>query len=356
MNLFVNCYYRFKKIPATDKIFFLQNLHIMTRAGVPLDKALGAISEQTSNKKLAAAIFSMREKISQGKSFSEALQPFSRDFGELFINMVMAGEASGTLDQVIDKLFLSTKKDHLLNLRVRNALTYPAIILAAMILIAAFIVTVIFPTLTKVFASSDVALPPLTLLLIKLSEFIKYHGWLALLIIVICLLFIFQLLKTAPGKNIFDRLLLKTPILGPIIKQINLARISRSISSLISTDIPIVDNLLITSRLIANSVYRQALIETAEAVKQGQKIHQAWQERKYAFTPVAIQLMAIGEETGAMDNVTGDLADFYEEEVFQTMDNLPTIIEPILILIMGLGVAAIALAVILPIYALTQSY
>lgn len=356
MNKLMNYYYRLKKIPATDKIFFLQNLHIMTRAGVPLDKALAAIAEQTDNKKLALVIFSIREKISQGKSFSESLRPYVKDFGELFVNMVMAGETSGTLDQVINKLFLQTKKNHLMNLRIRNALTYPAIILTAMILIATFIVTVIFPTLTKVFANSDVALPPITLLLINISNFIGDHGWLTLLIIIVLILFLTQLLKTVPGKHVFDRLMLKLPVIGHIIKQINLARIARSISSLISTDIPIVENLLITSRLITNSVYRQALIETAEEVKKGQKIHQAWQERRQVFTPVAIQLMAIGEETGAMDSVTSDLADFYEEEVFQTMDNLPTIIEPILILIMGLGVATIALAVILPIYALTQSY
>ncbi len=349
-------FYRFQRVPMTDKIFFLQNLYIMTKAGVPLDKALAAIAEQSQNNKLRAILAELQQKISQGQNLSDGLKSHQDEFGELFINMIMAGEASGTLEQVLGKLYLQIKKEHQLNLRIRNALTYPAIILTVMLIICTFIVVVILPEITKIFLGYNVRLPLITQLLITLSDFISHNGWLVLIIIIVLIFLLIQSLRTKLGKTIYDWLALKLPVVSGIVKEVNMARICRSLSSLISTDIPIVNNLNITSRLTGNLIYRQALQDTAEQVKKGQKIHQIWRSKMPLFPPIAIQMMAIGEETGMMDAIASNLADFYEEEVFQTMDNLPSIIEPILILIMGLGVALIALAVLLPMYALIQSF
>jgi len=346
----------FKKISATNKIFFLQNLSVMVKAGVPLANSLKTLAEQTKNKKLKEILTDIEQKISEGKNFSQSLEPYKENFGELFINMIRAGEASGQLDEVINNLLIQTKKDHDLVMKVRNALTYPVIIILAMLGIGSFMIVFVLPNITNLFADLDAQLPLATRILIGISNFVQENGLLVLAIIIISIATFVKTSKNKKGKFILDKILLKSPIVGSIIKKINLARAARSLSSLIKTDITIVETLAITSRVLGNTHYKKALIETSEQVKKGKKIADIFKNYPNIFSPNIIQMIDVGEETGSLDEILENLANFYEEEVYNTMDNLPTIIEPILMLLIGAAVAGIALAILMPMQSLTQSF
>lgn len=345
-----------QKVPATAKIFFLQNLSVMVKTGVPLIGAVKTLKEQTKNRKLRLILTDLEEKIRQGKNFGECLEPYQKDFGELFINMIKAGEASGNLEEILNRLYLQTKKDHALKMKVRNAMTYPTIIVIAMLGIGGFVVFFVLPNITKLFIDLNVELPLATKILIAVSNFAQANGILTAVSLLIIIAVFTKVIRTKKGKYLFDALILKLPIIASIIKKINLARTARGLSSLIKTDIAITETLGITSRMLGNYHYRQALSTASEQVKKGEKLEIIFKNYPKIFPPVITQMIAVGEETGTLDEVLENLANFYEEEVFQTMDTLPTIIEPILMLLIGFGVAGIALAVLMPMYSLTEHF
>lgn len=346
---------KFARIPAAAKIFLLQNLSVMLKAGISLSDALRTLGEQSKNRKLRDILLATTEKIKEGHSLSESLEPYIGDFGELFVNMIKAGEASGRLEDVLHELYIQHKKDHMIVTKIKSALTYPVIIIVAMLGIAGFVVIYVLPTLTKMFKDMNAQLPLTTQLLIKVSDIGQQYGVYIGIGLVLVLFLLYRNMKTPGGKKGFDNMVLKLPIISGIIKQINLARAARSLSSLIRTDIAIVDTLNITSRVLGNSLYRQTFVEAAEKVKKGQKLAAIFREYPQIFPGIFIQMIAVGEETGALDEVLGNLAEFYEEEVNQTMNSLPTIIEPLLMLFIGVGVAGIAMAVLMPIYSMTQN-
>jgi len=345
-----------QKIPVTAKIFLLQNLSVMVKAGVSLADGLTTIEEQTSNAKLKRILKATASEIKAGKTFAEALGPYHNDFGELFINMIRAGELSGRLEEVLHELYTQTKRDHSLMLKIRNAMTYPVIIICAMFGIAGFVVVFVLPNITALFSELDVELPLATRIVISISDFLQAYGLWVLAGVMPLFLILVRLVQTPTGKYALDRILLRTPIVGTIIKKINIARLTRSLSSLIKTDIPIVETLTITAHVLGNSVYIKALENAAERIKKGQKLGAILSENKTLFPPTVIQMISIGEETGALDEILENIATFYEEEVFQTMDSLPTIIEPLLMILIGLGVAGIAIAVLMPMYSLSDSF
>ncbi len=345
----------FQKISAQSKIFFLQNLSIMVKTGMPLADSLKSLAEQTKNRKLKTILNEATEKISAGKTLSESLENYQKDFGELFINMIRAGEASGRLEQVLNQLFLQTKKDHALIQKVRNALTYPTIIVIAMFGIGAFMAVFVLPNITSVFKDLNANLPLPTIILIAISDFMKVYGFYFFGAVIVALITLFRLIKTKAGKKVLDRLLLKTPIVSGIIKKIQLARFARSLSSLLKTDIAIVETLSITSRVLGNTVYQEALADSAEKIKKGEKLAVIFRQHPQIFPAMITQMIGVGEDTGTLDEIMENLASFYEEEVTQTMDTLPTIIEPVLMLLIGAAVAVIAVAILLPMYNLTET-
>lgn len=347
---------KFKKIPATEKIFLLQNLSIMIKTGIPIADALGAIASQTKNKKLKKIISEIQGQIEKGESFGESLEPYQADFGQLFINMIKSGEASGQLEEVLSELYLQIKKEYEMMINIRNALTYPAIIVMAMIGIGTFIVFFVLPNITNLFTELDAELPLATRILINISNFTQNNG---LLVGVAILIIAFSLIKfsqTKKGRQTTSVLILKLPIISPITKKINIARISRNLGSLITTDISIIEAVNITANILNNTVYRSALAQIGEKVKKGEKIAETMNNYQNIFPATVIQMISVGEETGALDEVLTKLADFYEESIAQTMKSLPTIIEPILMLLIGIAVAIVALAILMPMYSLTQNF
>ncbi|MFA5880372.1 MAG: type II secretion system F family protein [Candidatus Margulisiibacteriota bacterium] len=343
-------------VPVSEKIFFTQNLMVMIKAGISLSQALTTLAEQTTNKRMRKILADVQNQVEKGKTLGDSLQPYVKIFGELYINMMKAGEAAGQMEQVLKQLTLQMKKDHHLVSKVKGALVYPVIVVTAMIIIIVIMFVFVIPQITAIFKEVDAELPLPTKILIALSDFVVNNGLLVFISSIIIIGSFIQFIRNKKGKIIWHRFILKLPIISPILKKVSLARFSRTTSSLLKTDIPITENFLITAKVLGNTAYRLVLNSAAEELKKGVNIHTTLESRTDLFPPIVIQMIAVGEETGSLDTILEQLAIFYEEEVDQTMNNLTATLEPILMLLLGLGVGSIAVAVIMPMYSLTQAF
>lgn len=345
---------RLQSVPAVQKMFFTQYLQVMVRSGFSISRALETLARQTTNKYFRKVILEIRSDVESGLSLSKSLAKHPRVFSELFINMVAAGESSGKLDDVLLRLSQKMKKDHALISKVKGAMTYPIIIVVVMIIIAILMAVIVIPKLTEIFTEAGGELPLATRIMIAISDFLIHNGVYVAIGVVILAVILARFARTTPGKRLFHGLILRLPIAAPIVTKISLARFTRSMSSLLETSIPIVDAFLIVSRTMGNIYYQNAIQQAAAELKTGSTIAKVLERYPKLFPPLATQMIEIGEESGSLDSIAGDLANFYEEEVDQTMSNLSTIIEPVLMLLLGVGVAGMAVSIILPIYSLSE--
>jgi type IV pilus assembly protein PilC len=346
---------KFSRVSLKDKLFFVQYLGIMLRAGISLSIALKTLAIQTENKKFARIINDMSRSVEKGVSLTESLRPHINVFGELFVNMVEAGELSGKLEDVLNQLYVQLKKNHELISKVKGALTYPVVIVFAMVGIGIFMMIFIVPKLTSMLLEFGSELPLPTKILIAVSDALMNNGLLSLVGFILFVLIFIKTLKTYKGKFFFQTILLKMPIISPIIKKINLARFSRTVSSLLKTDIMIIKTFEISANVLGNLHYREAILVMSEKIKKGSQINEVISLYPKLFPPIVEQIVSVGEQTGELDSILTELADFYEGEVNKIMDNLPSIIEPILILALGLGVGGMAVAIIMPMYSMSAA-
>jgi len=346
---------RFSRVPLKEKLFFVQYLGIMLKAGISLAGGLETLSRQTTNRRFSKIIKEISRSVESGVSLTASLKPHQKVFGELFINMIEAGELSGKLEDVLAQLYIQVKKQHELLSKIKGALTYPAVIVLAMGGIGAFMMVVVVPKITVMMKDFNAELPLATKILMAISNFIVSNGLLTSLGVVGIILIFVQILRTYRGRYYWQAILLKLPVLAPIIKKINLARFSRTVSSLLKTDIMIIKTFKITSNVLGNLHYRKAVLEMSEKIKKGSQINEVVTAYPKLFPPVVNQIISVGEQTGELDNILAELADFYEGEVDKIMDNLPSLIEPILILVLGCGVGAMAVAIVMPMYSLTSA-
>lgn len=346
---------KLQRVPLKERLFFVQNLAIMLKAGVSLSAALTTLAKQTTNKYFYIILNEVAKEVEQGISFAESLKKHQKIFGELFVNMVEAGEISGKLEEVLNQLYIQLKKQHELTSKVKGAMTYPTVIVFAMGGIGTFMMIYVVPKITSMFKELNAQLPLPTKILIAVSDFIAAHGIIVGLGLIIFIALFIKILRTYKGKYAFEVLLLSAPVISPIIKKINLARFARTISSLLKTDIMIIKTFQITGSVLGNLHYREALLGMAEKIKKGGQINEVVNNYPKLFPPVVCQMIAVGEQTGELDNILEELASFYESEVDQTMTNLPAIIEPVLILVLGIGIGLLAVSIVMPMYSITQS-
>lgn len=345
---------QFQGVPVVQKIFFTQNLGVMLRGGFSISRAMSTLALQTTHKYFKKVILNLESDLESGSNFSQALQKHSRVFDELFINMVAAGEASGKLDDVLKTLTAQMKKDHQLISKVKGALTYPIVVVIAMVGAGIAMMTFVIPKLMTVFSANGALLPLPTRILIAISNALTHDGlWIGLgFAAVVAVLVWFG--RTPRGKWTYDTILLNAPIAGPILKKINLARFTRSLSSMLATDIPIIQTFQIIGRTLSSAHFRRSVEEASQALRTGLSIGKVLERYPKLYPPLVQQMISVGEESGTLDEVSGELATFYEEEVDQTMANLSTIIEPVLLLVLGAAVAGMAVAILLPIYNLSS--
>ena len=346
---------KMSRIPAIQKIFFTQNLSIMVKTGFPLAQALRTLAMQTDNKPFKKIIEEIQHDVESGISFSNALEKHPRVFSELFVNMIAAGEVSGKLDEILITLTNQMKKDHKLISKVRAAMMYPAVIVVAMLGIGTIMMMTVIPQLTGIFTESGAELPLPTKILVGASDILVNQGIFLLAGLGLLGYGFLRFKKTKKGKFYLHKIILSIPLFSGIIKKINIARFTRTLSSLLKTDIPIVQTLQIISKTLGNVHYKNIILEASDKVKKGISIVKTLEDQPKLFAPIVTQMINIGEESGTLDSISEEIANFYEESVDQTMDGLSSIIEPILMLAMGGVVAVVALAVLMPMYGLVET-
>ncbi|TSC77156.1 MAG: Uncharacterized protein G01um101431_339 [Parcubacteria group bacterium Gr01-1014_31] len=346
---------KFARIPVAQKLFLVQQLSIMVKTGISLAVALKTIAEQTGNKTLKVVLSDVQHEVERGNTFAKGLERHRAVFGDLFISMIAGGEASGKLEEVLNQLFIQLKRDHALVAKVRGAMIYPAVIIVAMIGVAILTMIFVIPNLLTIFEEVDVPLPLATRILIGISNGLTSYGIFVVLGLALLITVFVRIVHLPGGRYAYHWLLLRLPVAGVIIRKINIARFCRTFSSLLKTDIAIIRSFEITADVVGNELYRRLLREAKEKVKRGLNIKESLTSDMQLFPPVVLQMVAVGEETGALDNVLEESAQFYENDVDQTMTTLPSLIEPILIVVLGLGVAGMAMAVIMPMYSISQN-
>lgn len=344
------------RVSAKEKIFFLQNLKTMVKAGMSLAESLKILAKQTANAKFQEILTDIAENIEKGHTLSSAMAKYPKQFSEIFINMISAGETSGNLENILSQLYLQTKKDHDLISKIRGAMTYPLVVVFAMVIMGIGMVIFVFPTFVQIFEEAEAELPFVTKVLIGTSNFIQNHGIVTLIIIVLIIVGFLRGIKTKTGKKYFDLFMLKFPIIGPIVKKVNLARFSRSLSSLLKTEIPLIKSFEISANVVGNTSYKDALNKAREEIKKGATISSSLEVYENLFPPMIIQMIMVGEKSGTTDDLLAEIAVYYEDEVDDTTRNLSSIIEPLMILVIGAAVGLMAVAVMMPMYNLAQQY
>lgn len=338
-----------------EKMLFMRNLKVMVGAGVPLPKALEILALQASSPQLKHALTGIREKVLQGETLSLAMSRHPAIFSDLFVNMIKAGEESGTMEGVLSHLTLQLEREHDLRSKIQGALMYPIVVVIAMVGVGIIMLVSIVPNLAKTFKELGVALPPTTKFMIGLGEFLGHQWYLALLVFLAVSFALYRALKSKKGKWILDGLVLRAPLFSSFIRKINSAFFARTLSSLIGAGIPIVKSLEITSTVLNNGYFRKALMDAAEQVRKGAKLSQSLKSSGKLYPLVVLQMLEVGEETGQTGEILAKLAEFFEEEVNAITKNLASIIEPALMLIMGGLVGFFAISMIQPMYSILGS-
>lgn len=341
------------RIPLKEKLFFAEHLAVMLRASIPLDRALTSLAEQTTHKRFRTILAALQEIVKRGEPLSKGLQAHAPAFGDLFISMVSAGELSGKLDESLRRLYVQLKKDYDLVARVKTALTYPAFVIFAMLGIGTTVMLYVIPKLIPLFEGFGAQLPLPTRILIGVSSFLsEYSIWLLLALLIFG--FVFTKLVRGRLKKQWHSFLLHLPILGELLKKVNLARFSRTLSTLLSTDILVTDALNITGRVVGNELYKQALALSAATIKQGLPIATSLKSMPHLFPATVQTMIAVGEESGTLAELLAEVAIFYEESVEETTKSLSSIIEPVLIVLLGMAVGGMAIAILTPMYSLME--
>lgn len=339
-------------VSLVEKMMFTRNLQVMIAAGLPLPRAMETLALQTKSKKFKEAILNVKEEITKGKSFSDSLTRFPNVFSELFQSMVRVGEESGTLEEALKALSSQMEKQHELSSRIQGAMIYPAVIICAMIGIGILMLIMVVPQLSATFKELNIELPLTTRIVIGLADFLIKKWYLFILIVIFIAFLFWQAMKTKIGKRILDDLILKIPIISPIVRKSNAAYTARTLSSLISAGVPIVRALEITAGTLGNIRYKTALQEAGEQVRKGGKLSEALRPFENIYPVMVIQMIAVGEETGETSSILQKLADFFEEEVGAATKNLASVIEPVLMIIIGGVVGFFAISMVQPMYSM----
>lgn len=344
----------FSRVSLVEKIIMTRNMGVMISTGLPLVKIFDILSKQSKNKKLKSVFFDIGKNVSKGESFSDALGAYPNIFSEFFVNMVKVGEESGTLDEVFSILSLHFNRTNELMSKIKNAMIYPVLIFIVMFCVMIVMVTFVIPNLNLFFSSFTAELPIYTRILLSSGSFLSDRWYLLIILPLFLVVFISLMLRIKLTRNLIETILLKSPIISPIIKKKNSAVLIRSLSSLTSAGISINRSLEICSRIVTNHHFVDAIIEAEERIKKGEKLSNALKIYENIFPFGVIEMVEVGEETGKTADILKKLAEFYEQEVINSVEKLTNLIEPALIIVIGLGVAFFAIAIIEPMYSTLQ--
>ena len=341
-------------VSAQERINFARHLSVAIKSGLPLLEALRLIGRQSSSKYFSKVVNGIIEDINNGELLAQSLNKHEHIFGDFFINMVRVGETSGNLSQSLLYLAQELKKQREINHRVRSALIYPAIILFATVGITIFLTVFIFPKILPIFVSLRVELPASTKFIIALLTFVQQYGYYAVLGFILLVILIKFVLSLKKVHFYFDKFLLSVPFLSTTIINLTMTDFTRSLSVLLKSGMTIIDSLEISKGTFHNLYYRYHIDQIIEGVKRGETMARHLAEEPRLFPPMFTGMVQIGENTGNLEGNLFYLSEYYESEVDDVIKNITAIIEPMLLLIMGLVVGFVAISIITPIYKITQ--
>lgn len=343
-----------KHVNLLEKLTFVKNLSVTLKAGLPVSRALAVVTKQMSNAYFSGIIADVAHRVEAGQTLSASLGAYPKIFSPIFVNMVKVGESSGDLEQTLEYLARQMARDYGLIRRTKGALTYPAVVVFALLIIGYLMFTFVLPKLTATFAEFDAELPVLTRVIISTVDIFSRYSILVALVFIALTAAFFYWRRTESGHRVIHKFLLIIPVFKNLTKKINLARFTIIFSGLLKSGMPIVEALAITGNTMTNVYYRQAILEAAEKVKVGVDLVAVLDSHPDLFTPMVTQMLQVGEESGTIEKVLGEVADFYETEIDDTVKNLSSIIEPLLVMVIGAVVGLLAVGLITPIYNISQ--
>lgn len=342
------------KVGIRDKIIFTKELAIMSKAGLSIIDALSSIAEEVEKPKFKKAILDIAQSIKGGESLSKSMAKYPDIFPSLYISVIKSGEESGKLDNVLLNLSEQMEKDHELISKVKSAMTYPILILGTLVGVAALILIFVMPQLEKVFLDTGVKLPMMTRALLSTSRLLSHYWWAFSIGLVGLIIFLAKFIKTKIGSQAFDYIKIKSPILGGIFVKIYSARFSRTSFTLISSGVAINEIFDTVGQVVNNSFYAKDLEKISEMIKAGKPFSSSI-EQCHRFPHLVSSLLKVGEKSGKIDYVLGTLAEYFEREVDRATSNLSALIEPVIMLILGIGVGLVVISVLMPIYGLVNA-
>ncbi len=340
------------RVKDKDIVVFTRQFSTMIDAGLPLVQGLDILSEQVENKSLAKTLQVIKSDVESGSTYADALKKHPKVFSELYVNMVAAGEAGGILDTILNRLAAYIEKAMKLKKKVKGAMIYPAVVTTIAVLVIAVIMIFVVPTFSKMFATLGGTLPAPTRLVINMSNFIAGTGGLLVAATIVgFVVAISQVRRTEKGKKVIDAILLKLPIFGILLRKVAVAKFTRTLGTLISSGVPILDGLEITAKTAGNKVIEYSVLDVRKAVSEGKTLEEPLSKAK-VFPPMVTHMIAVGESTGALDAMLSKIADFYDDEVDNAVSNLTAMMEPLLMVFLGTTVGFIVIAMYLPIFKL----
>ena len=343
------------RINLKDKILFVNNLGAMVGAGLPLSRALAAISRQTKKKVLKSMLEAIGVRIGQGESLSRALSQYPETWPEIFTAMIGVAEESGKLPETLKTLGDQLSKTYDLKRKVKGAMIYPAVIITAIIIVGVLMLIFLIPTLAATFAEIKVELPLSTRVVIGISNLLADHYLIFIVLVLGLGLGVWRFAKTKIGSRLLDQIIMKLPVIGELNKKYNSATIMRTVSSLIGAGVSLVESLTITQKVAGNVFYQEALVLATEKVQKGVTLSSIFNEHEYLFPIFVGEMTMVGEETGKLPEMLLRGAVFYEEDIDQATKNLSTIIEPVLMILIGIAVGFFAVSMLGPMYSLSSA-
>jgi type IV pilus assembly protein PilC len=338
-----------KSVPAKNLAIFTRQFSVMIDAGLPLVQCLDILGKQEPNKHFATVILKVREDVEAGAALADAMKKHPKTFDALYANMIAAGEAGGILDTILKRLAVYIEKNVKLKGEVKSAMIYPVAVIVIATLVVGAILWKVIPTFATLFAGLGAELPLPTRVVIWMSNGVVKWGWLIVVAAAVVGYLVKRYYATEDGRRVIDGGLLKTPILGGILRKVAVARFCRTLSTLLASGVPILDGLDITARTSGNSIVEDAILKTRKGIERGETVSGPLRDTN-VFPSMVVQMINVGETTGALDAMLSKIADFYEEEVDTAVAGLLTLLEPVMIAFLGVVVGGIVIAMYLPIF------
>jgi type IV pilus assembly protein PilC len=342
------------KVKQRSIAIFTRQLATMIDAGLPLVQSLEILSSQQDNKTFKNILRGIREDVEGGSTFAGALKKHPTTFNELYTNLVVAGEEGGILDNILTRLANYIEKAEALKKKVRSAMVYPTVIVSVAVIVVVILMIFVIPVFESMFKSAGQTLPLPTMIVVVISKAIRKY----IVIFIPAMIALFYFLKkwrqTESGRTVIDKLLLQLPVFGPLFKKIAVARFSRTLGTLVSSGVPILDGLNIVSKTSGNKTIETAILNARASIREGETIAEPL-NRAAIFPPMVIQMISVGESTGALDSMLSKIADFYEDEVDVAVGNLTSLLEPLLMCFLGVVIGGVVIAMYLPIFQMANA-